>query len=66
MPSFDASIDDCDDRSRPLIPDPYCLMTGGYRVPAGADASESLAALAGTIAYGFLARRHNWQQIEID
>ena len=28
---FDASIDDCNDRSKPLIPDPYCLMTGGYR-----------------------------------
>ena len=28
---LDASSDDVDDRSRPLIPDPYCLMTGGYR-----------------------------------
>ena len=28
---FDASVDDCNDRSQPLIPDPYCLMTGGYR-----------------------------------
>ena len=28
---LDASSDDVDDPSRPLIPDPYCLMTGGYR-----------------------------------
>ena len=28
---LDASSDDFDDRCRPLIPDPYCLMTGGYR-----------------------------------
>ena len=29
---FDACVDDYDDRSQPLIPDPYCLMTGGYRL----------------------------------
>ena len=28
---LDASIDDVNDPGRPLIPDPYCLMTGGYR-----------------------------------
>ena len=28
---LDASKDDIKDLSRPLIPDPYCLMTGGYR-----------------------------------
>ena len=28
---LDASSNDIDDQSRPLIPDPYCLMTGGYR-----------------------------------
>lgn len=28
---LDASSDDIEDRSRPLIPDPYCLMTGGYQ-----------------------------------
>ena len=28
---LDASSDDVNDLSRPLIPDPYCLMTGGYR-----------------------------------
>ena len=28
---LDASNDDFNDPSRPLIPDPYCLMTGGYR-----------------------------------
>ena len=28
---LDASIDDVNDFRRPLIPDPYCLMTGGYR-----------------------------------
>ena len=27
---LDASTDDVSDQSRPLIPDPYCLMTGGY------------------------------------
>ena len=39
---FDASVDDCDDRSRPLIPDPYCLMTDGYRSLAGADETRTL------------------------
>ena len=29
---FDACVDDCKDRSQPLIPDPYCLMSGGYRL----------------------------------
>ena len=24
-------MDDVNDSKRPLIPDPYCLMTGGYR-----------------------------------
>jgi len=28
---LDASSDDVNDPSRPLIPDPYCLMTGGYK-----------------------------------
>lgn len=28
---LDASSNDVDDPSRPLIPDPYCLMTDGYR-----------------------------------
>ena len=28
---LDASNHDLDDTRRPLIPDPYCLMTGGYR-----------------------------------
>ena len=28
---LDASKDNVNDASRPLIPDPYCLMTGGYR-----------------------------------
>ena len=28
---LDASNDDVHDLSRPLIPDPYCLMTNGYR-----------------------------------
>ena len=28
---LDASYEDACDTSRPLIPDPYCLMTGGYR-----------------------------------
>ena len=28
---LDASSNDYNDPSRPLIPDPYCLMTGGYR-----------------------------------
>ena len=28
---FDASVDDYKDPSQPLIPDPYCLMSGGYR-----------------------------------
>ena len=28
---LDASSDEVNDPSRPLIPDPYCLMTGGYR-----------------------------------
>ena len=28
---LDASENDVDDPSRPLIPDPYCLMTAGYR-----------------------------------
>ena len=28
---IDASPDDVNDTRRPLIPDPYCLMTGGYR-----------------------------------
>ena len=29
---FDACVDDCNDRRKPLIPDPYCLMSGGYRI----------------------------------
>ena len=29
---LDASSDDFNDPSRPLIPDPYCVMTGGYKV----------------------------------
>ena len=29
---FDACVDDCNDWSQPLIPDPYCLMSGGYRL----------------------------------
>ena len=28
---LDASIDDVNDPSRPMIPDPYCLMTHGYQ-----------------------------------
>ena len=28
---LDASREDVNDMSRPLIPDPYCLMTGGYQ-----------------------------------
>ena len=28
---IDASVDDSRDPTRPLIPDPYCLMTGGYQ-----------------------------------
>ena len=28
---LDASSDDVNEPSRPLIPDPYCLMTGGYQ-----------------------------------
>ena len=28
---LDASSDDVNDTSRPLIPDPYCLMTSGYK-----------------------------------
>ena len=28
---LDASIHELDDSIRPLIPDPYCLMTGGYQ-----------------------------------
>ena len=28
---LDASCDDVNDSTRPLIPDPYCLMTGGYQ-----------------------------------
>ena len=28
---LDASMDDVNDSKRPLIPDPYCLMTSGYR-----------------------------------
>ena len=28
---IDASSHDVDDQYRPLIPDPYCLMTGGYK-----------------------------------
>ena len=29
---FDASSEDFDETGRPLIPDPYCLMTGGYQI----------------------------------
>ena len=29
---FDASATDCNDQSQPLIPDPYCLMTRGYKL----------------------------------
>ena len=29
---FDAGIDDYNNWSQPLIPDPYCLMSGGYRL----------------------------------
>ena len=43
---LDASSDDIDDPKRPLIPDPYCLMTDGYQEPAGAHGTRPTTSLA--------------------
>ena len=57
---LDASNDDVHDPSRPLIPDPYCLMTNGYRT-LREEMRRNPLLLASTFASGILAWLNYWQ-----